>query len=156
MSYDIKVGAEIWNYGLYFKIIHILPKHSMSLLISKFRRDYILQQMFSSNNTWRTKACSRSHSLALPGAIWRFCSFIAIPMFPAIFSFPLKNAWEDRGGKTLKRHFNNLSLKDAFLKKKTTENMTAFSPYESYFILENKRLQWELTTIRAHVPLSCL
>lgn len=32
------------------------------------------------------------HSLALPGWSWRFCSFMASPMLPAIFSFPWKKA----------------------------------------------------------------
>lgn len=38
---------------------------------------------------------SGPHSLALAGLTWRFCSFMAMPMFPEIFSFPWKNAWED-------------------------------------------------------------
>ena len=141
MSEDIKVAAET----MHFKIIHMLPKYSMSLLISKFRRDHILQQMFSSNNTWRTKAYSRSHSLALPGAIWRFCSFIAMPMFPVIFSFPLKNAWEGRGGKTLKRFpfhlaalFNNLSLNGDISEK---EN---YWKHDSFFLSMHLISYWRL------------
>lgn len=37
---------------------------------------------------------AESHNLALPGCSCRFWSFMAIPMFPVIFSFPWKNAWK--------------------------------------------------------------
>lgn len=33
------------------------------------------------------------HSLALPGVSWRLWSFIAIPIFPVIFSLPWKKAF---------------------------------------------------------------
>lgn len=90
VSSSIKAAAIESNiYSQHLRIKHastLIPWETLGVL-SEWRRS---RQVDCRGRTQRSKA---PHSLALPGAIWRLCSFMARPMFPEILSFPWKNAW---------------------------------------------------------------